>query len=126
MPPTCALQDGSSSTLTILLLLLFSAALQGTSGYPASGSSASTGYNTRGQYNPYANTAAGTQPAAAGAGAGAGAAATSSYDDAAAAYGQYKDTTGYGQYYGQQQQQQYQQYGQYPQQGYGQQYGQGR
>lgn len=102
------------------LLLVF---LQGTTGYPASGSSASTGYNTRGQYNPYANTAAATQPAAAGTGAAGAAAATTSYDDAAAAYGQYKDTTGYGQYYNQQQ---YQQYGQYPQQGYGQQYGQGR
>lgn len=104
--------------------------VQGTTGYPAaSGSSASTGYNTRGQYNPYANTAAaGTQPAAAGAGAATGgAAATTSYDDAAAAaYGQYKDSTGYGQYQ-QQQYGQYQQgYGQYPQQGYGQQYGQGR
>jgi hypothetical protein len=101
---------------------------QGTTGYPAaSGSGASTGYSTRGQYNPYANTAAaGTQPAATGAGAAAGgAAAATSYDDAAAAaYGQYKDSTGYGQY---QQYSQYQQgYGQYPQQGYGQQYGQGR
>jgi hypothetical protein len=96
--------------------------VQGTTGYPASGSAAGAGYNTRGQYNPYANTAAPSQPAA-GAATGA-AAATPSYEDPAAAYNQYKDTTGYGYY--NQQQQQYQQYGQYPQQGYGQQYGQGR